>query len=160
MREKTVMRSRSSPSHLLSGIAYQVRRRLGGPVISGPVSRVRVSPTAGLGNVLINTACGYVDIGDYVFFGHDVLLLTGTHNFRARGVERQAIPQANRNIVIENGVWIASRAVIVGPCTVGENSVIGCGCIVDFDVPADTIVRLQQEVIKEEIRYPGAARGR
>ena len=127
---------------------------LGRPIVSGPVSRVQVSETAGLSNVLINTVGGRVVIGDYAFFGHDVLLLTGTHDFRVTGQERQP-PRVDqdRTIVIESGVWIASRAVIIGPCRIGANAVIGCGCVVDFDVPPNTLVRVRQEIVMDPVRY-------
>ena len=128
-------------------------------MVSGPVSRVRVSETAGLANVLINTEGGFVDIGDYVFFGHDVLLLTGTHDFTVTGSDRKKARETlDRSIVIEPGAWIASRCVIVGPCRIGANAVIGCGCVIDFDVPADTVVRVRQEIIRDPIRYHGSAR--
>lgn len=143
----------------LNGLKSWGRRRLSGPIVSGPYSRVRIGSTVGLANVLINTSGGFVDIDDHVFFGHDVLLLTGTHDFRAKGFNRQLVSQTTgRSIVIEKGAWIASRAVIVGPCRIGANAVIGCGCVVDFDVPADTIVRLRQEVIRETIRYRDSVR--
>jgi acetyltransferase-like isoleucine patch superfamily enzyme len=128
--------------------------RRAGPVVSGPLSRVRVSPTVGLADVLINTIGGSVEIGDYVFFGHGVLLLTGTHDFRLKDAQRQVNRRtADRNIVIERGAWIASRAVIIGPCRIGENAVVGCGCVVDFDVAPDTIVRLRQEISRDAIYY-------
>jgi serine acetyltransferase len=41
----------------------------------------------------------------------------------------------------------------VGPCRIGANAVIGPGCIVDFDVPADTLVRLRQEYAIDAISY-------
>ena len=143
------------PRNRLRGVGHWRRRILAvQPVVCGPVSRVRVSPTVGLANTLINTFGGFVDIGDYVFFGHDVMLLTGTHDFRKTGPGRQLACQAmDRGIVIETGAWIASRAVIIGPCRIGRNAVIGCGCIVDFNVPADTVVRVRQDVTKDPIRY-------
>jgi acetyltransferase-like isoleucine patch superfamily enzyme len=147
------------PSRRLRSLGHRARMRAAGPVVSGPVSRVRVSPTVGLADVLINTVGGFVDIGDYVFFGHGVVLLTGTHDFRVTGPARQENRQtADRDIVIESGVWIASRAIIVGPCRIGKNAVIACGCVVDFDVPPDTVVRLRQEISSEPIRYRGSAR--
>jgi acetyltransferase-like isoleucine patch superfamily enzyme len=151
------MLNRLIPANRLSGIGHWRRRTLTvQPVVCGPVSRVRVSPTVGLANTLINTFGGFVDIGDYVFFGHDVMLLTGTHDFRATGPKRQLTRQTmGRGIVIQSGAWIASRAIIIGPCTIGQNAVIGCGCIVDFDVPPDTVVRVRQEVTKDPIRYRG-----
>jgi acetyltransferase-like isoleucine patch superfamily enzyme len=154
---ETFAADRSTPRGRLRGLGHRKAvRRIARPVVSGPVSRVHVSETAGLNNVLINTVGGYVEIGDYVFFGHDVMLLTGTHDFAVTGSRRQ-VPQRTleRSIVIEEGAWIASRAVIIGPCRVGANAVIGCGCIVDFDVPANTVVRVKQEVIMEPIRYRG-----
>jgi acetyltransferase-like isoleucine patch superfamily enzyme len=149
------MRRRNVPNGRLRGIGYWSRRRLSGPIVSGPISRVRISPTVGLANVLINTSGGFVDIDEYVFFGHDVMLLTGTHDFRLTDSKRQDARQTtDRSIVIEKGVWIASRAIIIGPCRIGENAVIGCGCVVDFDVPADTVVRVRQEITRDVIRYP------
>ena len=105
------------PRNRLHGWGHLRRQRLTTqPVVCGPASRVRVSATVGLANVQINTFGGFVDICDYVFFGHDVLLLTGTHDFRVTGAERQLARQTlDRNIVIESGAWIASRAVIIGP---------------------------------------------
>ena len=95
-----------------------------------------------------------MDIGDYVFFGHDVMLLTGTHDFTVTDQQRQVNrPTMDRDIIIERGTWIASRAVIIGPCRIGANAVIGCGCVIDFDVPADTVVRLRQELSGEPIGY-------
>jgi acetyltransferase-like isoleucine patch superfamily enzyme len=152
---ETFAGDRSTPRGRLRGFGHRrAARRYARPVVSGPVSRVRVSETAGLANVLINTVGGFVDIGDYVFFGHDVLLLTGTHDFTVPGRDRQ-VPskKLDRSIVIEHGAWIASRCVIIGPCRIGANAVIGCGCVIDFDVPADTVVRVRQETVTEPIRY-------
>ena len=71
------------PDRRLSRISLRRRWRIvGQPTVHGPMSRLRVGNSVGLGNVLINTYGGCVDIGDYVFFGHDVLLLAGTHDFR------------------------------------------------------------------------------
>jgi acetyltransferase-like isoleucine patch superfamily enzyme len=147
------MFTKKASNRRLHGYRYRLRTHFAGPVVSGPISRARISPTAGLANVLINTSGGFVDIGDYVFFGHDVLLLTGTHDFRVTGSRRQAVHQTmERSIIIESGAWIASRAVIIGPCRIGNNAVIGCGCVVDFDVSPNTIVRLRQEITSDSIR--------
>ena len=146
-REKTF---RSSATR----INYRRRLRGAGPVISGPRSRLRLGVEVGLADVLINTSGGVVEIGDYVFFGHGVMLLTGTHEFWQTGTDRQRIrDDADRSITIGAGAWIASRAVLIGPCKIGMNAVVGCGCVVDFDVPADTLVRTRYETVMESIRY-------
>lgn len=155
--------SNRHPANKLRGPGHwRMRNLVVRPVVAGPASRVRVSRTANLSNVLINTFGGFVDIGDYVFFGHDVMLLTGTHDFRETGAARHVPTQTlARNIVIEEGAWIATRAVIIGPCTIGRNAVVGCGCVVNFDVKPDTVVQVRQEVTEQPIRYhdslPGAS---
>lgn len=149
------MLRRLMPKPQLDGFDHRLRMRLTGhATLYGPMSRLQISNTASLSNAVINTNCGFVNIGDYVFLGHDVLLLTGTHDFRDTGPSRQpARATVDRNIVIEPGAWIASGAIIIGPCRIGENSVVGCGCIIDFDVPADTIVRVRQEFSMDAIKY-------
>jgi acetyltransferase-like isoleucine patch superfamily enzyme len=149
------MFKRFMPDRRLSRTSLRRRWRLvGQPMLHGPRSRLRVGIAVGLNNVLINTYGGYVDIGDYVFFGHDVQLLTGTHEFREAGPKRQLTRRTlDRSIVIEPGAWITSGSIIVGPCRIGANAVIGCGCVIDFDVLPDTIVRVRQDFTKEKIRY-------
>ena len=68
------MRDKNIPHRRLQGLDARGRRRLAGPIVSALVSRIRVSRTDRLANVLINTSGGFVEIGDYVFFGHDLLL--------------------------------------------------------------------------------------
>src|ERR1700722_561238 len=149
------MLKRLMPDRRLSRLSLRRRWRLvGQPIVHGPPSRLQGGSHVGLGNVLVNTYGGHITIGDYAFFGHDVLLLTGTHDFRMTGPERQLTRQTlDRNIVIERGAWITSGAVLVGPCRIGANAVIGPGCVIDFDVPADTLVRLSQEYAMETISY-------
>ena len=153
-KRKIVMLKRIMPDRRLSRSSLRRRWRLvGQPMVHGPMSRLRVGNSVGLGNTLINTYGGCVDIGDYVFFGHDVLLLTGTHNFREVGPRRQVTLQTtNRSIVIERGAWITSGSIIIGPCRIGANAVVGCGCVIDFDVPANTIIRVRQEFTRDTIR--------
>lgn len=42
-------------------------------------------------------------------------------------------------IAIEDGVWIASRATVLGGVTIGRNSVVAAGAVVTRDVPPCSI---------------------
>lgn len=151
-----LLRRRYDPGKTLHGPLTKIKTMTERPIVYGSPSRIHVGSTASLANVVINVYSGDVKIGDYTFFGPDVMLLTGSHDFRFTGRERQlAAPTSGRDIIIEEGVWVASRAVILGPCRIGANAVIGCGCVVDFDVPANTVVRQRQELIQEPIRFRG-----
>jgi tetrahydrodipicolinate N-succinyltransferase len=147
-------KSDNVPQRQVDSRFHRLRLIASGPVVGGPPGRVKVSPTAKLGNVVINTMSGNVVIGDHCFFGQEAMLLTGTHDFTATGAERQErIPDSGRDIIIEDGAWIASRAIIIGPCRIGANAVVCCGCVIDFDVPPDTIVRAHQDLRLEPIRF-------
>lgn len=96
-------------------------------------------PIIGVSCSLVNTLLDCVDqieIGDYVSFGHDCMVLCGYHDKTLRGKERQdSIRYAP--IKIGNGVWIASRVIIGAGVTIGDNAVIGAGSVVLTDVPAN-----------------------
>lgn len=69
-----------------------------------------------------------------VFFGHDVKLLTGGHDYRLFGVARKR-SNGGGPITIHEGVWVASFAIIIGPCEIGKHAVIGAGSVVRGKVP-------------------------
>ena len=105
------------------------------PMIYGDPTRVKFSSRFAPHDLLINTMSGNVVVGEDVFFGHDVMLLTGTHDVSKLGIERlENVPTQGRNITIEKGVWIASRTIVLGPCRIGEHAVIAAGSIVTADV--------------------------
>ena len=51
-----------------------------------------------------------------------------------------AIPTIGQDIVIGNGAWIGTNAVILGPCIIGDHAVVAAGAVVTKDVPAYAIV--------------------
>jgi acetyltransferase-like isoleucine patch superfamily enzyme len=72
--------------------------------------------------------------------GLNTFLLTGTHDYRKKGSERRpAITDAERDIIIQDGVWIGWNSTIVGPCEIGENAVIAAGSVVVNDCDAGAI---------------------
>ncbi|MBX2895944.1 MAG: acyltransferase [Cyclobacteriaceae bacterium] len=46
----------------------------------------------------------------------------------------------NKPVVIENNVWIATRATILKGVTIGEGAVVAAGAVVTKNVPAFTVV--------------------
>jgi acetyltransferase-like isoleucine patch superfamily enzyme len=97
----------------------------------------RNKPIIGKGCVLVNTLFdggAQITIGDNVFFGHDCMVLTGSHDYTKRGKER-IHSAAHKPIIIFDGVWIASGSIILGGNIIGENAVIGAGSVVTCDIP-------------------------
>ena len=92
-------------------------------------------------NTLINagdTKKGQISIGNNVFFGHDVMLIARGHDYTKFGKARKkAIIE--KPIAIGNGVWIGSRAIILGGANIGQNCVIAAGSVVGRPIPQNTI---------------------
>jgi maltose O-acetyltransferase len=87
--------------------------------------------------------CCPVAIGDNVFMGPNVSLLTPVHplrfedrNLYRRGDGILTDREYARPITIGNNCWIAGNVTVCGGVTIGEGSVIGAGSVVTRDIPS------------------------
>jgi acetyltransferase-like isoleucine patch superfamily enzyme len=107
----------------------------------GDPDRLRIHETAVVNNALFNVSGGTITVGKDAFFGHDVAILTGTHDVEKFGRERQlAFPRSGRDVVIGEGVWLATHVLVLGPVTIGEHAVVAGGSLVREDVAPYTVV--------------------
>jgi len=90
---------------------------------------------------VVNPGCIIDARGGGVYIGHDTDIGAETHiwtlehdpndpNHGTRG----------GGVVIENHVWIATRATILPGVTIGRGAVVACGSVVTKNVPAKAIV--------------------
>jgi acetyltransferase-like isoleucine patch superfamily enzyme len=111
------------------------------PRVWGQRDRLFIAATAQVNGALFNTISGSIRIKDHVFFGTGVSVLTGTHDYTEFRLGRmRSGPQAGNDIIIEEGVWVASNATVIGPCTIGQDAVVAAGAVVTQDVPPRCIV--------------------
>ena len=109
--------------------------------VHGALERLHIDSTAIVNNALFNVSGGEITIGEYAFFGHEVAVLTGTHDITKFGRERQTTyPRSGRDVVIEEGVWVASHALVLGPVRIGKHAVVAAGALVLEDVAPYTVV--------------------
>jgi acetyltransferase-like isoleucine patch superfamily enzyme len=126
------------------------------PLVYGDPSRLHIAPTAIVNNALFNLSSGEITVGDHAFFGHNVSVLTGTHDWTKFGAERQvAVPKSGRDVTIEEGVWVSSNAIVVAPCRIGAHSVVGVGSLVLRDVDPYTVVAGNPARVLRSIPKPG-----
>jgi acetyltransferase-like isoleucine patch superfamily enzyme len=68
------------------------------------------------------------------------MMLTSNHNYD----NGKAIPYddtyINKNITIEDNVWLGNRVIILGGVRVGEGAIIQAGAVITKDVPKYAIV--------------------
>lgn len=98
---------------------------------------VEVDPVIGEHVSLMNTrlAChDQIVIEDYVSFGHNCMLLTGSHDFSQTNKLRQD-KLVTKPITIKQGAFIGSGVIVLGGVTIGKHAVIGAGSVVTKVVP-------------------------
>lgn len=135
------VRKRLIPLLRSDTVSWVVHQTLFRPIVIGDPSRLHMHETVRRNEIIVNLASGSVTIGAESFCGHFVALLTGTHDHHQFGRDRRlAIPREGRDIVIGEGVWLASRATVLGPCRIGDHAVVAAGALVKDDVPPYAIV--------------------
>jgi acetyltransferase-like isoleucine patch superfamily enzyme len=82
---------------------------------------------------------GKVTIGDNVIFGPGVSVFSESHNYAdvARFINEQG--EKRIGVVIEDGVWVGSHAIILDGVTIGHNSIIAAGSVLTKSIPPFSI---------------------
>ena len=90
--------------------------------------------------------CCPVTIGNNVFMGPNVSLLTPMHPLRWQDRNQYAKPDGTmtdkeyaKPITIGNNCWIAGNVTVCGGVTIGDGCVIGAGSVVTRDIPPNSL---------------------
>ncbi len=83
----------------------------------------------------IDTQFGKISIGDNVHITSGCVLLA--HDGALKQIDPTANPRGQ--IIIEDNVFIGVNSVVLMNVTIGENSVIGAGSIVNKSIPANSL---------------------
>jgi maltose O-acetyltransferase len=79
-----------------------------------------------------------ITFGDLVAVGQQAMLLTTSHEMGPPG--RRAAAAYTRPIVIESGVWLGARCMILPGVTIGAGAVVAAGAVVTKNVPPNALV--------------------
>lgn len=109
--------------------------------------------------------CCPVEIGDNVFIGPNVSLLTPLHPMRWQ--ERNRFRKADGSLTdfeyaspikIGNNCWISGNVTVCGGVTIGSGSVIGAGSVVTRDIPENVLAagvpcKVIRRITEEDKKY-------
>ena len=87
------------------------------------------------------TAKEKIEIGDNCIFGENVKIYDHNHVFKE--LQKPIMEQgfSTKEIHIGSNCWLGSNVVVLRGANIGDNCVIGAGCIVSGDVPCNSLVR-------------------
>jgi tetrahydrodipicolinate N-acetyltransferase len=81
------------------------------------------------------TAHKQVKIGRHCLLGHHLLILDRNEH----GIEQREVAPPAAPVIIEDHVWIGSRAIILPGVRIGRHAAIGAGSVVTRDIPANCL---------------------
>lgn len=125
--------SRALTQVLLRDGGYFRRKLLLQHAVHGAPERLVIGRETDLNDTLFNTMGGRIEVGDFSFFGHGCMVLTGRHDYSKLMQERKRHGDSGGDVVIGKGVWIGSGAILLGPLKIGDHAVIGAGSLVTRD---------------------------
>lgn len=107
-------------------------------ITTGYSSRLNIGSGVYFNDGAVISCLGKITIGENTLFGPGVKIFDNNHRFsREEGVSREC---AAGCITIGRSCWIASDVVLLKGADIGDNCVIGAGCIIRGKVPAGSLV--------------------
>lgn len=111
--------------------------RFGSNSIFSDYSLITIGDNVFIGDYSVINTVVPVSIGNNVMFGPEVMIIGGDHNFSVVGKNMKDVKTGGVNlpIVVEDDVWVGSRAIILKGVIIGEGSVVGAGALVTKSLP-------------------------
>ena len=93
--------------------------------------------------VFVNNSCSFncmerIEVGNGTMMGEGVRFYDHDHVYTAEKIEKWQWSTAP--IRVGRDCWIGSNVTILKGVTIGDNTIIGAGCLVRNDIPANSVV--------------------
>lgn len=93
-----------------------------------------------------------IEIGDECIFGENVKVYDHNHRFADADIRIKDQGYTTAPVHIVNKCWFGSNVVILKGACIGNNCVIGAGCIIAQEIPNNSIVTTDRQLKIETIR--------
>lgn len=111
---------------------------------------IRIGRNCFFNNDCTLNAMGKIVIGDNSIFGENVKFYDHNHRFRSEEpIKEQGY--STGEIYIGDRCWIGSNVIFLKGARVGSHCVIGAGCVIDREIPDETLVTANRQLIFEAI---------
>ena len=89
-----------------------------------------------------------ISIGDNCQFGEGVKFYDHNHQYMATDKPINQQGYSTGTIKIGNNCWFGSDVIVLKNVEIGDNVVVGAGCIVYESIPAGSVIINKQELVK------------
>lgn len=110
-------------------------------VMIAKTARVEIGDNCFFNNGCSLNANQFISIGEGTLLGENVKIYDHNHKFRDRDKSIKEQGFKNGEITIGKHCWIGSNVVILKGSKIGDNCVIGAGCVVSGIVKGKNIVK-------------------
>jgi len=107
---------------------------------------LEIGSYSGVGENNVIVARERITIGNNVMIGPNVCIYDHDHVFREPGTMRN-LGYRTAPVTIEDNVWISAGVIILKGVTIGTGSVIGAGTVVTHDIPPNSLVYGNRELV-------------
>jgi len=87
-------------------------------------------------NGMVIKGNGKVKIGNNFHSGQNCLMITSFHKYDfGDAIPYDSKKSIDKDIIIEDNVWLGDRVIVLGGVTIGEGAIIQAGSVVVSDIP-------------------------
>lgn len=94
-----------------------------------------------------------IEIGNNCLLGENVKIYDHNHVFKIKEKDIKKQGFKHEKIVIGDNCWIGTNAVILKGVTIGENTVVGAGVVLNQNINKNCIVKNENNYLVEKIKY-------
>lgn len=142
--------------YLLYGTNIKIGKRTtwrkGFSVMKNGDAQIKIGENCFFNNYCSINANDFIEIGNGSIFGENVKIYDHNHRFNQhKEIKQQGF--SNAGIRIGQRCWIGSNVTILKGTEIGNNCVVGAGCVISGKIPDDSIVKYKQKIIIDKILY-------
>lgn len=103
-------------------------------------------------NNFFNSGCSIncffeISIGENCQFGEGVKFYDHDHQYKDKNTKINTQGYSFGSIKVGQNCWFGSNVIILKGVTIGDNVVIGAGCIIHKDVPSNAVIVNKQSLV-------------
>lgn len=128
-------------SHINIGNQVDMRNFIN--ITTGKNAEINIGNKVFLNNYCSINCLERIDIGENTLFGENVKLYDHNHKYNDDQVFHHKFTTAP--ISIGKNCWLGSNVVLLKGVSIGDNVIIGAGCVIHKDIPSHSIIINKQD---------------